>query len=273
MTASPVLRNEVRKFFRSLVAGEHGLASTLKKDSRLECGLDYPSLLSVHTSEFPLFLTKREWLVILDGTLQQPFFPRVSNGVVNELTTEAAGYAWGRMESASSFILAECFNEYDSDYEDDYDDNDLVREVLDDGKVAFSNHKNFKVEVDYEYFLVEIYRHIPGAKEFSASLLWCEFTSFIKGSIESMETGFLSEIQYAEVGRKRAPNFKCCRQKIYQMFLEYEKIKKRIRGFDLCDLVHHIVSQLLPSYQRRERIQKTLRTGDQSLFQIVTQRL
>lgn len=61
----------------------------------------------------------------------------------------------------------------------------------------------------------------------SASLLWCEFTSFIKGSCRSVDndSGHLTLEQYQAVGIKRAPNFKCSRKAIYEIFLEYERIK------------------------------------------------
>ena len=41
------------------------------------------------------------------------------------------------------------------------------------------------------------------------SLIWTEIVSFIKGSVEALQStkGFLERDQYMELGRKRAPNF------------------------------------------------------------------
>ena len=49
---------------------------------------------AVQERHFPLFLTKRELLVAIDGTLEEPFFPRVDDGS-GTLTEEGAARAWG----------------------------------------------------------------------------------------------------------------------------------------------------------------------------------
>eukprot|EP00955_Chlamydomonas_euryale_P044350 352864-Chlamydomonas_euryale.AAC.8 len=42
----------------------------------------YPTLRDVPREAFPLFLSSRTWLHMLDGTLQAPFFPRHPNGAI-----------------------------------------------------------------------------------------------------------------------------------------------------------------------------------------------
>ena len=43
---------------------------------------EYPILRGIPTDVFPLFLTTRQYLRMLDGTLSEPFFPRRENGAV-----------------------------------------------------------------------------------------------------------------------------------------------------------------------------------------------
>ena len=47
------------------------------------------------------------------------------------------------------------------------------------------------------------------AANYQPSLIWTEIVSFIKGSVEALQspTGSLERAQYLELGRKRAPNF------------------------------------------------------------------
>lgn len=200
LTANAVLRSEVRMFFRSLLAGEKGRSFAVD-DHVLDCGLDSPTLEQNHSeSLFPLFLTKREWLVLLDGTLKNPFFHRSAGELISN-------GAWGRVEHSGLYELSECFVEEDNENSEDDYDVDLTEQP---------SHRNENggcnglLEIDYDYFAAKIWSRLSKHRDFSALLLWCEFTSFIKGSAESMLTGALTAEQYDRIGRKRAPNFKNC---------------------------------------------------------------
>ena len=106
VTANPVLRSEVRKYFDGLLRGlaaslaareqvaaasaspgeGAALASAVEGEGEVE-GEEPPSfnlhsLADLPDDAFPLFLTKREWLVALDGTLDAPFYPREADGKV-----------------------------------------------------------------------------------------------------------------------------------------------------------------------------------------------
>ncbi len=47
------------------------------------------------------------------------------------------------------------------------------------------------------------------AANYHPSLIWTEINSFIKGSVEALQStnGFLEREKYLELGKKRAPNF------------------------------------------------------------------
>jgi predicted NACHT family NTPase len=72
VTANRVLRDQVRKSFYSM---KHGFNSSSKPPT------EYPSSFKeIADGQFPLFLTQTEWLLMLDGTLSEPFFPRNLDG-------------------------------------------------------------------------------------------------------------------------------------------------------------------------------------------------
>ena len=258
LTANPVLRTEVRKFFNCLLNGECGGTAAPRVQRKLDCGLDNPTLIDVPTEEFPLFLTKREWLVLLDGTLERPFFERLSNGSC-DLAPGSALHAWGRTETSGLFNLLDSL---DDDEDDELGDDDgrvsmdkparKAREKAGPGDDAQTG----VFEVDYDYFAAKVWSQLDPKEQFSPALLWCEFTSFIKGSAETLELGPLTEKQYSEIGKKRAPNFKHSRSDIYAMYLQYERIKRRLGGYDLCDLVRHILQEL-----RRQAAGGNIKTG------------
>ena len=105
VTANPVLRSEVRKYFDGLLRGlaaSLAAAAKVKSAAAAEEGaapLSVPaiegegaafeqpaynlhSLADLPDEAFPLFLTKRECIVAVDGTLDAPFFPREADGKV-----------------------------------------------------------------------------------------------------------------------------------------------------------------------------------------------
>jgi hypothetical protein len=253
-----VLRSEVRKFFNSLLAGElsdasstggAGGANDRLAEHKLDCGLDTPTFhQNLNGGQvFPLFLTKREWLVLLDGTLKTPFFSRVGS----DLSPSMSVVAWGQTENAGLYDLSESFLEGDEEMWEEEVGAGAEADIYMNSSGArgsttasSTSATTILTEIDYDYFAINVWPQLSRRKEFSASLLWCEFTSFIKGSAESMITGVLTQQQYGAIGRKRAPNFKACRDDIYGQFLEYEKIRNRLHAFDLCDLIYHIYNEL-----------------------------
>eukprot|EP00899_Mesostigma_viride_P010553 jgi/Mesvir1/1949/Mv22967-RA.1 len=79
---------------------------------------NWHSLCAVEERDFPLFVTKREWLVLLDGTLRNPFFARQSGSVDEQdndrendregrLTAEAVALAFGHDDLQGLFEVPE----------------------------------------------------------------------------------------------------------------------------------------------------------------------
>ena len=72
VTANRVLRDQVRKSFFSMMQDY--------SSGRKSPALYPPSFAGIPDESFPLFLTQSEWLLMLDATLDQPFFPRNPDG-------------------------------------------------------------------------------------------------------------------------------------------------------------------------------------------------
>lgn len=81
-------------------------------------------------------------------------------------------------------------------------------------------------------------------KEFDPALVFTEIMSFIKGSVEALdsEKGYLSLSEYKfQISERRAHMYAESRDKIYELFLEYEKVKTFKREeFDICDVTTYI---------------------------------
>ena len=307
VTANPVLRSEVRKLVISLIRGAEDDATQLRlppatpPSDRDMCGLATPSLSSASDAEFPLFVTKREILVLIDGTLRHPFFAR--SGPDGTLSREGARLAWGPVEkSAMQALLDDEDDDIDSDEdgEDEEESEEEMEEEMGDqeqvtasGSTKFRKSSRYAKEIDYDVFSRELWpsicKTVPGGEsKYSPALIWSEIISFIKGSVEAVLKPFandgdgdgdgdnddvnvdvaqrtrvtaLSLEQYESVGSKRAPNFTGNREDVYRMFEAYERKKAGIRGFDACDLVHHIWRGLLDQARAGEGAAGTGYTG------------
>ncbi|GFH30803.1 uncharacterized protein HaLaN_29723, partial [Haematococcus lacustris] len=80
VTRSRTLKEQVRKAFRRMQLAVLQPWDMLAVEAAAE-GV-YHSMQQVPTAAFPLFLTSREYLNMLDGTLAEPFLPRHEDGSV-----------------------------------------------------------------------------------------------------------------------------------------------------------------------------------------------
>eukprot|EP01102_Stenamoeba_stenopodia_P012541 TRINITY_DN3978_c0_g1_i2.p1 TRINITY_DN3978_c0_g1~~TRINITY_DN3978_c0_g1_i2.p1 ORF type:complete len:1649 (-),score=507.99 TRINITY_DN3978_c0_g1_i2:45-4790(-) len=102
-------------------------------------------------------------------------------------------------------------------------------------------------EIGYNYFSEVIWPTIRQDSCIHPSLVWTEIMSYIKGSVEALETptGYLSKRDYLELGSKRSPLPQGNRSEVYQIFLRYEIEKNYKKGYDLQDMVYHVYRHLL----------------------------
>ena len=205
---------------------------------------DLPDDLSqVEDLAFPLFLTTRQFLLLLDNSLHdgRNFFPRAEDG---SLKVKILSSDYDHEDSDTLLDLEDS----ESDGEGDYADFDDCKSHQSGLKLQLQEWR----EVTASYFVEQVWpkiSHVCADKAVDPLLVWMEIKSFIKGSRLAVETerGYLSEEQYEELGRKMAANFAGNRSEIYALFLQYQKVLHRRRGlnlFDKCDFICSIHARL-----------------------------
>ncbi|KAJ3089837.1 TPR and ankyrin repeat-containing protein 1 [Quaeritorhiza haematococci] len=255
---------------------------------------------------WPLFLTTREWFLALDATLpsHQNFFPRV------EETGELACIVESGAIAAEDADLSEIPEDLDDDFFDnpltfvedvaskkktkrgekagqhkniggginlrnvEIENENQVEDLAGDGQAPDGDAPvavlpRF-IEVDYRYFLRKIWPLIRGRHTFDSNIVWTEIFSFIKGSLDALEssTGYLSREEYRQLGRKRSViTDQEDRNAIYDMFEAYEKYKKSERYkignlFDVMDLVFHLHKHFRSGSLRHEQGADTTKIAD-----------
>ncbi|CAH1801861.1 unnamed protein product [Owenia fusiformis] len=192
-------------------------------------------LQDAHPAQFPLFLTSKQWLLLLDASLPNPYFPRNADGSLRR-----AIQGWGTNDGPLAFvsIIDDSDDELDDVTKDDAEDEHLDAPVRE-----FDPRR----EVTYDVFVNELWTKVNKTKEsYHPTLVWTEIKSFIKGSIEALHShsGVLSQGDYLDLGKKRAPNFTADRRVVYQMFERYQHLKHQRGLFDESDLVFNIYTRL-----------------------------
>ena len=234
VTKNPVLCSEVQKNFCNLshasdVADHHTAVELDDLPARMQ---------DVRADAFPLFLTMRHLLLMLDGSMPAPFFEREPDG---GLSREVAG--WGDDNNQLSFIPDVFF--------DDDDDVALLEDVPGDNPQSHESRRKRidpRREVTYEIFVHELWPKMNKKLQVDchATLVWMEIRSFIQGSFEALlsDTGYLSLDGYLLLGRKRAANFSSDRSAIYDLYREYRRLKQNLAMYDENDLVYHLYHRL-----------------------------
>ena len=246
VTKNGVLCDRMRKNFLNLCHGD-----TVSRHHRAYENEILPyRLQDIHPLQFPLFLTSRQWLLILDGSLPQPFFERLEDGALKcKVST------WGDIDSLLDtvpLIEEDASDDEDgrnSDAEDELGD---INRLLTESVSATRGTEQAITEVTYSYFEACMWRDVKKASQdkekctYHPSLVWTEIKSFIKGSLEALhtETGHLSLEEYCRLGRKQAPNFDGNRVEVYSMFTRYERLKRSRGAYDECDLVFDLYRRL-----------------------------
>ena len=234
VTKSPYLCREVKHRFFDLVSS-HNL---LQKHKDLEHAL--PT--SLNDVSFPLFVTSRDLLMLMDSTLRDhSFFHRKNGKLLDRIKNSEQAF------NEEDIGLLNDTDDEDSDSEDDDEsDNELEEENLADDNEFIP--KKEVIEVTASLFQKQIWEEMStGQKKIDPILVWQEIKSFIKGSVTALksEQGHLSKEEYFKIGRNKAPNFVEKREDIHALFLKYQKFckssaKKGQKYFDECDLLHHL---------------------------------
>ena len=243
LTANTVLRSEASQKFNIMKEQYLSYDRPHLMNDINNITLPKHLLHEIPIKNFPLFLTTREWLVMIDGSLENHFFER--KGTNNK-----------DLKNSDNFLIKDQFTtmatkmkEMDTNNgnsDDDSDDNDDNNNIYD----KISSKNKIKEEIDSIGFK-HWYKGRFGKSNlsFDWDLVWKEIYSYIKGSLEIIikksTTGHLTLQQYLELGQKMAPNFTSSeREEIYKIFLQYQKYITRKNKYDLNDVVFHCINQL-----------------------------
>ncbi len=209
VTKSPVLCSQVKKEFDKLLVSwkaDNFNRESLKMNSSFrDCG----------DNMFPLFLTSKKLLFILDASLPgEKFFPRDEN-----------------KEFKVDFNF--------SDYDETKDPENLFLEFEEHkgNKTQSNSVKPAATEVNADYFCNNFWNKLPDKfrlETIDPLLVWTEIHSFIKGSMEALESenGFISRNEYKALGRHAAPSFaddEAKRDMCYDIFEQYSKCLNELK--------------------------------------------
>ncbi|CAB4320610.1 unnamed protein product [Prunus armeniaca] len=161
------------------------------------------SFLNIPPKCYPLCLTFRKFLMMLDGSLGNSYFERFLD--ITELPQN-------RLQSSRSVLLQNFLSTKEVNYE----------------RFSSSYWPRFNIQL---------------TKKLDASRVFTEIISQIKGGLGAMEAcdGKLSRQEYAQMSEGKASDLdKEKRDIIYDIFQVYEKMKRRNGEFDIADFVNDI---------------------------------
>ena len=242
ITKNYVLCAQMKKRFYDLAAG----SDIAKQHMPFEDAERPTSFSKMDDLAYPLFLTAREFFLLLDNSLSDvdQFFTRAPDGKLTEKIR------------SSDYDHEDPDTLLDLDWESDEGEGSESESSDDE---AANPQTNVKVrqpqrrEVTASYFVEKIWpniHHVCEDKKTDPLLIWMEIKSFIKGSRKAVESkeGYLTQEEYIKtIGRKMAANFVGNRKEIYEVFKKYQQfIKHRAEEslFDECEFIHNLFGRL-----------------------------
>jgi superfamily I DNA/RNA helicase len=157
------------------------------------------TFVDVPPKAFPLVITFHDFMIMLDGSVGNSYFERF-----HEIMKHSLGKARGGSVSLQTFIR--------------------------------------KKEVNYERFSSSYWPHFNTqlTKNLDSSRVFTEIISHIKGGRQALEAsdGKLSDKDYFSLSNSRMSSLsRRKRERIYEIFQNYEKMKVKNGDFDMADLV------------------------------------
>ncbi|CAI5497828.1 unnamed protein product, partial [Closterium sp. Naga37s-1] len=267
-------------------AGEEGQDELLLLEEAEEKLLgDLPEALdSVAPAAFPLVLTFKKLLSMVNATLSHPF----------QMEGSSTGSGWGRGGSMGGRwsgnglpggMIAVWDEENDEDdYSEDEDEEEdegglfsvqrwrggrlpcvggstrasttgiatsssILSRTCGSIKSSSGTAAAWASEVDYERFEAVYWPRLNAAttRHLDASAVFKEIFSHIKGSLHALRTphGRVSLQDYVLLARTRTSSLnEEQRAAVYGLFLQYERLKRQRGDHDMCDYVFHVYKQL-----------------------------
>ncbi|XP_076433331.1 TPR and ankyrin repeat-containing protein 1 isoform X1 [Peromyscus maniculatus bairdii] len=223
VTKNHVLCQEVQRNFIELTKSTKATSHYKPLDPSVH------KLQDLRDENFPLFVTSKQLLLLLDASLPKPFFLRNEDGSLKRTIV-----GWSTQEEFSIPSWEEDDEEVEAD--GNYSEEEKATET-------HAGDSDPRVYVTFEVFTNEIWpKMIKGRSSYNPALIWKEIKSFLKGSFEALSCphGRLTEEAYKKLGRKRSPNFKEDRSEIYNLFCLYQQIRSQKGYFDEEDVLYNL---------------------------------
>ena len=242
ITKNYVLCAQMKKRFYDLAAGN----DIAKKHMPYEDVERPMSFSKLDDLAYPLFLTAREFFLLLDNSLNDDnqFFSRTPDG---KLTEKIRSSDYDHEDPDTLLDL-----DWESDQEEESESESSDDEAAN-PKTDLKVKQPQRREVTASYFVEKIWpniHHICEDKKTDPLLIWMEIKSFVKGSRRAVESkdGYLTQEEYVNtIGKKMAANFVGNREEIYEVFKKYQHfIKHRAEEslFDECEFIHNLFERL-----------------------------
>mmetsp|Transcript_32024 Transcript_32024/g.31728 ORF Transcript_32024/g.31728 Transcript_32024/m.31728 type:complete len:346 (-) Transcript_32024:5401-6438(-) len=224
VTASPVLTNEVKRFHEKLnfhlkeelkhkeeilkqkadfeeIKLEHQDSESKKEDNGYESDegevVGPSSMAYLKDEDFPLFVTVRRLIFMIDATLRKPFFSRDLKGNV---IGSSVNFQWhnefkGALQISSVYKnerkvqegleLSDSSEEENEGYIDGESALEAKRDKLLNSVQTSFIEKKRPYEVDFKIFKEKFWPKIKSQTNHSALVMWTEISAYIKGSANS----------------------------------------------------------------------------------------
>lgn len=219
ITKNPILVSETDKLFQNYC---HTYRYYTKQRNSIENNPLPTRIQEIPSERFPLFVTSRQFLLMLDASLpgESYFFDEYG-----EKKFDIPGWTFDPHLNT--------LTDFDQDFDEAFNP-------------VNKSSKHIPEEVTFDKFVEIVWPLIKNKgllQDMHPSLVWTEIMSFIKGSQEAMlstDAGYLSLEQYQLVGKKQAvfsDEQIELRKTVYIIFMEYQKMLKDKGWFDETDIL------------------------------------
>ncbi|CAD8049358.1 unnamed protein product [Paramecium sonneborni] len=207
----------------------------------------FDSFYDVIQEDYPLFLTIKQLIFMIDASLNQPFFSQnqTKEQYFDHNFSIYNSYYDISFQHFQKYQQNNLFLHHEIDLENQINFEDLIKQKLQEQIKQVDNQQkmnmNMQKEVDFRFFLNNFWLKKCSNIHLNPYFVWTQIYSHIKGSCNSHEYPGHSIPQITFLHHhSNKKEFKM----VYEIFIQYEKWRICEGYFDLLDIVNHILVQI-----------------------------